>query len=78
MPLEYIVNNQLSEVEITEEDLEALLLGGKDSKIVKFSGELGVRLNADRSRYVVVVQGSADKIKIATDKLNQFLKGGDG
>jgi hypothetical protein len=42
MLLEYV----FYEVEITDEDLEALLLGGKDSNIVKFSGELGVRLNA--------------------------------
>jgi polyribonucleotide nucleotidyltransferase len=76
--LTFLAKNYLEEVTITEEDQEALLTGGKESKIMKFSEELGVHLSVDRSRYVVVVRGPAENVKSATSRLNQFLKGGDG
>lgn len=76
--LTFLANNYLEEVTITEEDQEALLSGGKESKAMKFSEELGVNLFIDRSRYVVVVRGPAENVKSATSRVNQFLKGGDG
>jgi polyribonucleotide nucleotidyltransferase len=76
--LTFLANNYLEEVTITEEDQEALLVGGKESKVFKFSEELGVHLFVDRNRFVVVVRGPAENVKSATSCLNQFLKGGDG
>ena len=37
---EFLKSNHLDEMSVTEDDLEALLAGGKDSKLVKLSQEL--------------------------------------
>ena len=76
--LTYLANNYLEVVTITHEDQDALLTGGKESKITKFAEELGVHLSVDRSLFVVVVRGPAENVKSATLRLNHFLKGGDG
>jgi rRNA processing protein Krr1/Pno1 len=75
---DYIVNNQFDEVPITDEDREALLVGGKTSKIVQFSEDIGVKLQIDRGRFCVVVRGPQDKVEEAVKKINQYLNGGDG
>lgn len=75
---DYIVSNQLDEVPITQEDGEALLVGGKTSKIVQFSEDVGVKLQIDRERLCVVVRGPQDKVDEAVKKINQYLNGGDG
>lgn len=75
---EFLKSNHLDEMSVTEDDLEALLAGGKDSKLVKLSQELDVNLLADRSRYAVTLQGSPERVEVAKQSLNQFLNGGDG
>lgn len=75
---EFLANNHIDEVAVTEEDFEALLMGGRNSKIMKFSTELGVTLFADRSNYVVTIRGTPEKVIAAKKQLDRFLRGGDG
>ena len=75
---EFISNNQFAEVPITEEDRESLLMGGRKSKIVELSEEMGVKMHIDRANFCVIVRGSQEKVDKAVKKLNQFLNGGDG
>jgi len=75
---DYIVNNQVGEVPITDEDREALLVGGKTSKIVQFSEEFDVKLQIDRGKFCVIVRGRQDNLEEAVKKLNHYLNGGDG
>ncbi len=75
---EFILNNQFEEVPITAEDREALLTGGKRSKIAQFSGEMDVNLQIERETLCVVLRGSREKVDESAKKLNQFLNGGDG
>jgi rRNA processing protein Krr1/Pno1 len=75
---DFLANNHVDEVAVTEEDLDTLLSGGKGSKIMKLSEEMGVTLFADRSHHVVVIRGSVEKVDDAKQKLGQFLNGGDG
>jgi predicted PilT family ATPase len=76
--LEFLSNNYFEEVAVTEEDMDALLSGGKQSKIVQLSAELKISLSVDRNRYVIIVRGSDDKVKATVERLIQFLNGGDG
>jgi len=75
---DYILNNQVGEVPITEEDREALLVGGKTSKIVQFSEEFNVKLQIDRGKFCVIVRGRQDKLEEAVKKLDHYLNGGNG
>ena len=74
----FLTNNFYEDINVTEEDMEALLSGGKESMIVKLASELNVKLNADRSRHVIVVRGTKPLVKAAMERLNQFLNGGNG
>jgi rRNA processing protein Krr1/Pno1 len=75
---EFLANNYLDEVATMDEDLDALLAGGRGSIIMKMSEDLGVYLNADRGHHAVVIRGGKEKVDAAKQKLNQFLNGGDG
>lgn len=74
----FIVNNQFGEVQITDEDREALLSGGRKSKIVQFTEEMGVKLQIDRIKFCVIVCGPLEKVDETIQKLNQYLNGGNG
>lgn len=75
---DFILNNQFAEVPITDEDREALLVGGRKSKIVQFSEENDVKLHIDRASFCVLVRGLQEKVDETAKKLNQFLNGGNG
>lgn len=75
---EFLMNNCVEEVAVTDEDLAVLLAGGKNSKIAELAASLEVNLSADRVRNVVEVRGVQDKVLAAVKALKQFLFGGDG
>jgi len=75
---EFISNNQFEEIPITDEDREALLNGGKKSKIAHFSEQLDVNLQVDRSNLCLVLRGSRENVDKSAKTLNQFLNGGNG
>eukprot|EP00536_Pseudo-nitzschia_multiseries_P012145 jgi/Psemu1/31055/gm1.31055_g len=73
----HISDNQFGEIPITDEDLNALLSGGKKSKIVQFSEEMSVNLHVDREAFILIVRGPQDKVNEASKRLNQYLNGDD-
>ena len=75
---EFTLRNKCGKVLITDEDRKALLAGGRKSKIVQFSEEMGVKLLIDRAAFCLVLSGPQDKVEEATKKLNRYLNGGDG
>jgi len=75
---EFILNNQFAEVPITDEDREALLAGGRKSKITQFSEKMDVKLQIDRANFCVILCGSQAKVNETSKELNQFLNGGNG
>ncbi len=75
---QFISNNQFAEIPITDEDRNALLSGGKNSKIAKLSEEMGVNLHVDRATFCLIVRGNIEKVDKATKKIGQFLNGGEG
>ena len=75
---QFVSNNQFAEVPITDEDRDALLSGGKSSKIAKLSEEMGVNLHVDRETFCLIVRGTKEKVDEAAKKIGRFLNGGDG
>ncbi|KAG7355708.1 KH domain containing protein [Nitzschia inconspicua] len=75
---EFMANNQIGEVPITDEDRDALMSGGKSSKIVKLSEEFNVKMNVDREKHVCFIRGSKENVDSVVDRLKQFLQGGNG
>jgi polyribonucleotide nucleotidyltransferase len=76
--LEFLESNYLREMSITQEDKDSLLAGGKGSKLEKISEEEGVKLSVDKESFVLIARGTKEKVVSAMDKLDQFLKGGNG
>mmetsp|Transcript_16020 Transcript_16020/g.44289 ORF Transcript_16020/g.44289 Transcript_16020/m.44289 type:complete len:1204 (+) Transcript_16020:74-3685(+) len=74
----FVANNQFGEVSITDEDRDALLINGSNSKIAQFQAEIGVHLQIDREALHVIVRGPKDKVDEATKKLDQYLFGSEG
>jgi rRNA processing protein Krr1/Pno1 len=75
---EFIENNKVAEIPITDEDREALITGGKNSKVAQFANEMDVKLHIDRTRHVVTARGNQKRVDSAIETLNQFLHGGNG
>jgi polyribonucleotide nucleotidyltransferase len=75
---EFVANNCLDEIAVLDEDFDALLSGGKGSKIMSFSQELEVSLSADRGRHIVAIRGPPAKVSNAKKTLDDFLNGGNG
>ena len=73
---EFLEANYLDEISMTDEDIEALLTGGKGSKIMKISEETGVNLSADKPGHAVILRGPSDKVAKAKKQLDQFVNGG--
>lgn len=76
---EFLKNNQFREVPITDEDRNALLVGGKMNKITELSQEAtDVDMQIDRANFCVTLRGAQEKINEMAEKLNQYLNGGNG
>lgn len=75
---EFIYSNQFAEIPITDEDREALVIGGRKSKIAQLSDETDVNLQIDRVNFCVTLRGEKKKVDVAAEKLSQFLNGGNG
>jgi polyribonucleotide nucleotidyltransferase len=75
---EFIANNKIGEVPITDEDRETLIMGGKTSKITQLSEELNVKLHIDREKHILFIRGKQEDVDTAVEKLNQYLNGGNG
>ena len=75
---EFIENNKVGEIPITDDDREALIAGGKNSKVAQFSNDMDVQLHIDRTRHVVTARGSQNEVDLAIETLNQYLNGGNG
>ncbi len=75
---DFILNNQFEDIPITDEDREALLGGGKKSKIARFAEQLDANIQIDRANLCLVLRGSRESVDESAKTLNQFLHGGDG
>lgn len=75
---DFLDSNYIEELEVSEEDIKALLSGGKSSKIVDLSDECGVRLSCEKDRQVIFARGEKGKVVEALKKLRSFLFGGEG
>jgi polyribonucleotide nucleotidyltransferase len=74
----FLAKNFSQEIHLSADDMKAVLAGGKDSMIANLSKEIGVKLNSERDRSVILARGEADKVKAAVDRVNRFLQGGEG
>jgi polyribonucleotide nucleotidyltransferase len=68
--------NYSEELTVTNEDLTALLSGGKNSKIVELAKSTGVSLNSDRDRQIIIARGEKVRVPVAIRKVREFLYGG--
>jgi len=76
---EFLKNNYVRQLELTDEDVEALQTGGKgSSNIKKIQTEHAVQLNIIRSKSLIVVKGLKDNVEAAVTAIEQFLNGGEG
>jgi len=78
MVKEFLDTNYIEAVEITDSDRDALLSGGKSSKIVNLAKELEVHLSVDKATSSIQVKGTAEKVKAAVKHINAYLFGGEG
>jgi rRNA processing protein Krr1/Pno1 len=74
----FLAKNFTQEIHLSENDMKTVLAGGKDSMIANLSKEIGVKLNSERDRSVILARGEVDKVKAAVDRVNRFLQGGEG
>jgi rRNA processing protein Krr1/Pno1 len=74
----FLAKKFTQEIVLSADEMRAVLSGGKDSMVANLSKEIGVSLNSDRDRSVIVARGEADKVKSAVDRINRFLQGGEG
>jgi polyribonucleotide nucleotidyltransferase len=68
--------NYTEELTVTNDDLTALLSGGKNSKIVELAKCTGVNLNSDRDRQTIIARGEKSHVPVAIQKVREFLYGG--
>lgn len=73
---EHLSKNHLCELCVTDEDLSALLTGGKESKIVELASKSEVNLSTDRKRQVLIARGEKGKVEAALASVRGFLYGG--
>jgi polyribonucleotide nucleotidyltransferase len=73
----FLSKNFFGELCVTEEDLSALLTGGKDSKIVELAEEGQVNLSTDRQRQVLIARGEKAKVESTIASVREYLYGGD-
>ena len=75
---EFLANNWLDEIAVLDEDFDAMLAGGKNSKIMSLAQKLEVNLFADRNKGVITIRGPPLKVGLAKSALDTFLNGGNG
>jgi polyribonucleotide nucleotidyltransferase len=75
---QYFAQNYSQEMEVTKDDIQALLTGGKNSKIVELAEKTGVKLNTVRDRQIIVVRGEKEKVADAIQSVKSYLYGGEG
>ena len=76
--MEFLETNYLREMSLTQEEIDALLSGGKESKLEKISEEDGVRLSVDRKHSLLFARGAKEKVDEVIKKIDLFLNGGNG
>ena len=74
---EFLAQNYAEELCVTSEDMTALLVGGKASKIVGLAEQTGVNLSTDRDRQVLMARGEKKKVTAALKAVREFLYGSD-
>jgi polyribonucleotide nucleotidyltransferase len=75
---QYFAQNFSQEIEVTKDDIQALLTGGKNSKIVELAEKAGVKLNTVKDRQIIVVRGEKEKVADAIQSVKAYLYGGEG
>jgi polyribonucleotide nucleotidyltransferase len=74
----FLAKNYTQEILLSADDKKAVLAGGKDSMIANLAKELGVKLNSERNGSTILAKGEPDMVKAAVDRVDLFLKGGEG
>lgn len=72
---DFLAQNYLEELPLTQESLTALLSGGKNSKIVELANQTGVTLSTDRDRQVLLARGEKEKVIAGMYVVKEFLFG---
>jgi len=72
---EFLAQNYAEELCVTPEDIRALLMGGKASKIVELAEQSGANLSTDRDRQVLMARGDKEKVTAALKAIREFLYG---
>lgn len=75
---QYFAQNYSQEMEVSKDDIQALLTGGKNSKIVELADKTDVKLNTVKERQVIVVRGEKEKVVGAIRLVKAYLYGGEG
>lgn len=76
---EFWDSNYIEELIVTQDEMTALLTGGKESKIVAIATATETNLRSDRERLAVTVRGKKDAVKDAMTQMKAFLRGdGEG
>lgn len=75
---QYFAQNYAQDMEVTKDDIQVLLAGGKNSKIVELAEKAGVKLNTAKDRQVIVVRGEKEKVAEAIKLVKSYLYGGEG
>jgi polyribonucleotide nucleotidyltransferase len=73
----FLSKNYFNEICVTEEDLSALLTGGKDSKIVELAEKGRVNLSTDRQRQMLIARGEKENVEASIASVREFLYGGE-
>lgn len=73
----FVSLNQIEELCLSEEDVDALLAGGKESKVAQLSKELNANLNVDREKQLLVCKGEKEAVTKALAAAREFLFGGE-
>ena len=75
---QFLQDNFHQELALSENDIRALLKGGKKSKISELSKAHSVKLTADHESFSVTMIGKKDNVESVQTAIHRFLKGGDG
>ena len=74
---DFLTKNFFEEMDVTKDDIQALLSGGKTCKLSELATETGVSLHAPRERQVVAARGEKSKVLHALKMVRSFLYGGE-
>ena len=74
---EYLTENHIESRNLSMEDREFLLRGGKASKIAELSNQYGVTLGFEKNDVVLMARGSKENVEKALEAVDQFLHGNE-